>query len=140
LFSVISWGTQDNVHPEMQIFDRDLNLVGWIDTPGSPFSVDMTRDGQFVVVGGKAVHANTFGNGSDTYAFRVFEACPADLDGNGDVGAFDLGLLLGAWGPCEEPCEPGDPSTTCPADLSGDCIVDAFDLALLLGAWGPCSP
>lgn len=140
LFSVISWGTQDNVHPEVQIFDRDLNLVGWIDTPGSPFSVDMTRDGQFVVVGGKAVHANTAGNGSDTYAFRVFEACPADLDDNGEVGAFDLALLLGGWGPCDEPCEPGDPSTTCAADLDGNCEVGAFDLALLLGAWGPCSP
>ena len=142
LFSVISWGTQDNVHPEVQIFDRDLNLVGWIDTPGSPFSVDMTRDGQFVVVGSKAIHANISGNGSNTYAFQVFEAssCPADLDGNGNVGAFDLALLLGAWGPCAEPCEPGDPSTTCAADLDGNCQIEAFDLALLLGTWGPCSP
>lgn len=142
LFSVISWGTQDNVHPELQVFDRDLNLVGSIDTPGSPFSVDMTRDGQFVVVGGKAVHANINGNGSDTYAFQVFEAssCPADLDGSGNVSALDLALLLGAWGPCAEPCTPGDPSTTCAADLDGDCQVSAADLAILLGGWGPCSP
>ena len=26
--------------------------------------------------------------------------CPADLDGNGDVGVKDLLFLLGAWGPC----------------------------------------
>ena len=25
---------------------------------------------------------------------------PADLDCNGSVGAFDLALLLGNWGPC----------------------------------------
>ncbi len=55
--------------------------------------------------------------------------CPADLDGDGTVGAADLALLLGAWGPCAE----------CPADLDGDGQVAPFDLALLLGNWGPCS-
>ncbi|MCH8053914.1 MAG: VCBS repeat-containing protein, partial [Planctomycetes bacterium] len=55
--------------------------------------------------------------------------CPADLDGNGEVGAFDLALLLGSWGPCD-----GD----CPADLDDSGSVGAFDLALLLGAWGAC--
>ena len=55
--------------------------------------------------------------------------CTADLDGSGDVGPFDLALMLGAWGSCED----------CPADLNGDGQVGAFDLALLLGAWGPCS-
>jgi hypothetical protein len=55
--------------------------------------------------------------------------CPADLDGDGNVGAFDLAMLLGGWGPC-----PG-----CPADMDGDGAVGPFDLALLLGDWGPCS-
>lgn len=54
--------------------------------------------------------------------------CPADLDGDGAVGAADLAQLLGAWGP-----NPGHP-----ADLNGDGVVDAADLAQLLGAWGPC--
>ncbi|MCH8992355.1 MAG: VCBS repeat-containing protein, partial [Acidobacteria bacterium] len=57
------------------------------------------------------------------------QPCPADLDGNGEVGPFDLALLLGNWGPCD-----GD----CPADLDDSGAVGAFDLALLLGAWGPC--
>ena len=26
--------------------------------------------------------------------------CPADLDGNNDVGVGDLLILLGNWGPC----------------------------------------
>ncbi len=64
--------------------------------------------------------------------------CPADFDSSGDVEAFDLAVLLGAWGPCPEPCTEGDPGDTCQADLNGDCVVEAFDLALLLGAWGPC--
>ncbi|MCH8880654.1 MAG: FG-GAP repeat protein, partial [Planctomycetes bacterium] len=65
-------------------------------------------------------------------------ACPWDLSGDGDVGPFDLALLLGVWGPCPEPCEPGDPAATCAADLDGNCDVGPFDLALLLGNWGPC--
>ncbi|MCH8851071.1 MAG: hypothetical protein IID41_00300 [Planctomycetes bacterium] len=54
--------------------------------------------------------------------------CPADFDGSGDVGAFDLALLLGSWGPC----------VGCPADFDFDGDVDAADLAALLGNWGPC--
>ncbi len=50
---------------------------------------------------------------------------PADLNGDGGVGAADLAILLGSWGPCEG----------CPADLDGDGVVGAGDLAILLGAW-----
>ncbi len=57
------------------------------------------------------------------------QTCPADLDGDGNVGAFDLAVLLGAWGPC----------VGCPEDLDGDGAVGPFDLALMLGSWGPCS-
>lgn len=64
--------------------------------------------------------------------------CLADLNADCEIEAADLAMLLGAWGPCPEPCTPGEPDETCPADLDGDCEVEAFDLALLLGAWGPC--
>ena len=63
--------------------------------------------------------------------------CLGDLDGDCAVGAFDLALLLGNWGPCPEPCTPGDPADICPADFDGDCTVGPFDLAFLLGNWGP---
>ncbi len=52
-------------------------------------------------------------------------ACPADLDGNGQVDAADLAALLGAW-------------ATHAGDVTGDGTTDAADLAVLLGAWGPC--
>ena len=34
-----------------------------IDFPGSAFGVDVSADGQYVVGGSKAVHANQFGSG-----------------------------------------------------------------------------
>ena len=54
-------------------------------------------------------------------------ACPADLTGDGSVGADDLATLLGAWG------------TAGASDLDGSGSVTSADLAILLGAWGPCS-
>ena len=69
---------------------------------------------------------------SYVYALRTGDEpvpVPGDLDGDGEVGPFDLAILLGSWGPCGD-C--GD----CPADLDDDCTVGAADLAMLLGNWG----
>jgi hypothetical protein len=51
--------------------------------------------------------------------------CPADLDGDGDVAAQDLGVLLNSWG-------------TAVADLNGDGDTNAQDLAIMLSSWGLC--
>ena len=56
--------------------------------------------------------------------------CPTDSDGNGDTEAFDLAILLGAWGPVT-------PDSAC-LDADDNGFIEAFDLAVLLGAWGPC--
>jgi hypothetical protein len=53
-------------------------------------------------------------------------ACPADLDGDGQIGAADVAGLIGRWGGAGE------------ADLDGDGQVGAADLAVLIAAWGPC--
>lgn len=58
---------------------------------------------------------------------RPANPCPADLNGDGAVGAPDLATLLSAW---------GTPSSN--ADLNGDGEVGAPDLAALLSAWGGC--
>ena len=60
----------------------------------------------------------------------VAPACPADLTSDRAVGAPDLAMLLGAWGPCGK---------TCTADIDGDGMVGAPDLAAVLGAWGSCT-
>lgn len=62
-------------------------------------------------------------------AFRIAAAvnfAPADLNRDGAVNGFDLGMLLGNWGAF-------DPV----ADLDGDNVITGFDLGLLLGAWQP---
>lgn len=62
------------------------------------------------------VAANLLGSGSN---------CPADFDGDGEVGASDLSAILGAWG-------------TGGADLDGDGETGAADLSAVLAAWGAC--
>ena len=57
------------------------------------------------------------------------DACPEDLDGNGEINFNDLLLLLAAWGNC-----PG-----CPEDIDGSGDVGFSDTLLLLAAWGTCS-
>ena len=49
-----------------------------------------------------------------------------ELDGDCQVGASDLLILLSSWGPCED----------CPADLDNDGQVGASDLLILLANWG----
>jgi formylglycine-generating enzyme required for sulfatase activity len=58
--------------------------------------------------------------------------CAADLNGDGLVSGADIGILLGAWGPCIT----GPP--TCRGDLDRNGTVNGSDLGLLLGAWGQC--
>ncbi|TVQ32538.1 MAG: hypothetical protein EA376_05405 [Phycisphaeraceae bacterium] len=56
-------------------------------------------------------------------------ACPADLNGDGQVNAQDLALLLSAW----------EAYKSFPAaDLNGDGDVNAQDLALFFSYWGGC--
>ena len=99
---------------------------------GPPVNSSFGDSGPYIWADGPTLFFNSNGPGgsglSDLWQVAVFSDCPADLDGNGEVGPFDLALLLGNWGPC----------AGCPADFNGDDVVDAADLALLLGSWGSC--
>ncbi len=59
------------------------------------------------------------------YVYEIAAGTPGDLDGDGEVGATDLSILLGAWG------------SAGPGDIDGSGLVDAADLGLLLLWWGP---
>jgi hypothetical protein len=67
IFALASWGLEDNSVAEVLIFDAAGDLLGSHDTPGSPFDLGMTADGRYLLVGGKAVHANDIGSGGDVY-------------------------------------------------------------------------
>ena len=61
----------------------------------------------------------------------ILPGCPClDLNDDCVTDGADLGLLLGAWGPCGK----GGPG--CPGDLNEDGVVNGADLGLLLGGWG----
>ncbi len=62
------------------------------------------------------------GTGRLDLARAVGAGLTPDLDGNGVVGASDLGILLSSWG-------------TANADLDGDGTTNAADLSILIAAW-----
>ncbi|MEE8155121.1 MAG: hypothetical protein V3T53_09245, partial [Phycisphaerales bacterium] len=74
----------------------------------------------FQILANEIVFAAEAGSGSGS----------ADLNGDGQVGASDLLILLASWGPCPDPPE------CCPADIDGDGQVGASDLLILLSQWG----
>ena len=93
------------------------------------FGFSVAISGATAIFGARLDDDNGDISGS-AYLFDVAgdSASPADLDGDGDVDAADLAILLGSWGPCEG----------CPADFNGDNVVNAADLAQVRGARGPC--
>ncbi len=95
-------------------------------------------EGETIVFDGTVPNLDVTGTLTGGVVEIAAGSCFADFDADGHVGAFDLAVLLGAWGPCPQPCTPGEPTDACRADLDPDCNVGSFDLALLLGAWGSC--
>ena len=76
-----SWGDQAVSHPQVMVFDRAVHLIGSITTTGSPFSLDLSGDGQYVLAGNKSVHANVFGNGGMVTLLQLPTAsCYANCD------------------------------------------------------------
>ena len=120
----IDAGDNEAVPPD----SADLDDDGDTDEP-TPFDLD----GYARIVDGDGDEEADVDMGA--YEFQTDLPCPWDLNGDGEVGPFDLALVLGFWGPCEEPCTP---EATCTTDLDGDCATGPFDLALILGFWGPC--
>jgi outer membrane protein assembly factor BamB len=85
----------------------------------------MSQGGPSLASDGSLVLAGT----GEVRRYRTAPPCATgDLNCDGAVDGFDLGLLLGSWGPC--------PAGKCPGDLDANGSVDGFDLGLLLGAWG----
>ncbi len=108
-----------------------LNGVVWPSPLFPPHSiVDLQIDAVNGGIEGYAYFVDSFINLDVIPAPPCAPPCPADLDGDGNVGILDLLALLSAWGPCS-----GD----CPSDFNGDGIVGILDLLKLLANWGPCA-
>lgn len=68
------------------------------------------------------------GTGTLVTSCTAVNPCPADLDGDGAVGASDVSFALLDFGPC-----PG-----CQSDVDGDGFTGASDVSLMLLDFGPC--
>lgn len=91
----------------------------------SQLAFDAVCGNEYIIrVGGFAVSGT--GTLTVSCAGKCPNACPTDLNGDGQTDGADLGILLGGWGGAGI------------ADISGNGLVDGEDLGLILGAWGPC--
>ncbi len=93
--------------------------------PQSIAVADMTGDGLDDIVAGLE-----FQNPPSVAVMINAFALAGDVDGDGVVGILDFLELLGAWGPCPDPCPP-----SCASDFDEDCAVGVADFLILLGNW-----
>ncbi|MEO0094575.1 MAG: FlgD immunoglobulin-like domain containing protein [candidate division WOR-3 bacterium] len=83
--AAVSWGQYQGTFGDvLTVFDRTsstpiFQLLDDIDEPGSLTGVDISKDGSFVVAGGKAVHAREMGNGGEVYAIRIIDQMASDV-------------------------------------------------------------
>jgi len=141
-------GDRDIVSVQRTVGTQSKAVVMRIDTTGAggPLSIGAETDlgatapilstrGDLDGVGGEDLFlvdqaSNFMGGGgapvAKPYLGELGNACPADIDGDGQVNAKDLSAVLAQWG------------TTGSADTNNDGLVDGKDLAAVLSSWGPC--
>jgi hypothetical protein len=142
-------GDRDIVSVQRTVGTQSAAVLMRIDTTGSggPLTIGEETDlganapilstrGDLDGVGGEDLflvdQASSFMGGSGAPVAKPYlgdpgNACPADIDGDGQVGGADLGVLLSSWG------------TSGAADINGDGIIDGADLGTLLSSWGACA-
>jgi len=101
----------------------ELSDSGAVAKTYAGFAYDRTRK-NFVLAGGSSIADSNYSTAQTWIASAACNGPLGDLDCDGSVGASDLALLLGSWGPGEA------------GDLDGDGSVGPGDLAILLGNWG----
>lgn len=110
------------------------DVQAWLDDPASNLGWGIIGN-EVIPQSVKALASQDYVVEADRPRLVIQYLAPAaitgDLDGDGVVDGADLGLLLGAWGPCPL----GGALIPCEADLTGDGTVDGADLGVLLGGW-----
>jgi hypothetical protein len=133
--TVVGMGTGEDLLSRAYIWDhqhglRDLRdvLVGY----GLNLNGWRLAEARAVSMFGRTIAGWGVKNGHEqAWITRLPPACPADLDGNGEVGVSDVMLLVASMGPCDS-CE------SCLADVNGDCVVSIVDFTTMMAMWGPC--
>ncbi len=88
---------------------------------------EVSVSGDQVLVG--APYADPGGlNTGAAFTYVIPSACPADIDGDGEVSIADVLAVIDAWGPCG----------VCYPDLNADGVVDIDDLLETMSSWGAC--
>ncbi len=100
----------------------ELSDSGAVAKTYAGFAYDRARK-NFVLAGGSSIADSNYSTAQTWIASAPCTGPVGDLDCDGTVGASDLALLLGGWGPGES------------GDLDGDGSVGPGDLAILLGNW-----
>jgi len=68
LIAAAGWGPMDHSKPDFHLFRKETNNpIFTLTTQGSFYAVDLSSDGTFCSVTGKAVHAREFGSGGLLY-------------------------------------------------------------------------
>lgn len=111
-------------------WNEDVKVNASDGAAGDVFGEAVAMSGTSAIIGARFGSAPLAGASGAAYIFELGIPCPADLNGDGNVGSADFAILLGSWGV-------GGGGGI--ADLNGDGNVGSADLALLLGQWGLCA-
>jgi hypothetical protein len=106
-------------------------VQSWLDSPGENFGWLLAGNEAEVQTAKKFASRESAQVELRPALTIEFDACPWDLDGNGDVGVPDLLLLLSGFGPCDD-------GEDCAGDFDGDGAVGVTDLLAVIGNFGPC--
>jgi hypothetical protein len=121
---------------EFEVLEPSYFLIGRRGDVGTVAFPPESWRGTIVGPGVYSIGSGSLGAsiGGDQSMYQESELCwvrispapiePSDLNGDGSVGAADLAVLLGDWGP-----------GLSIADIDADGIIGATDLAILLGSW-----
>jgi len=113
----------------------DMTACGW-DSLWEAHDISNGRVWMNIGSGGWIVGVGDIdeGTGLVLHAFLLVPigACPADIDGSGEVDFDDLLAVSGAYGTCPV-------GQICFADVDADCDVDFNDTLQVLTEWGSCA-
>ena len=86
LIGFATWGPLDHSTPDFFLFRKQSNVpIAELTTPGSMEHIDMSADGTYCIVAGKAVHCREMGSGSRTFALQCLTNNMGTLSGTVDL-------------------------------------------------------